>query len=127
MFRLSTLWSFRRRALALAILDDGHEGVSRRRIQRVAPSASNIKAGRFGSRVLPAPSGLAGALANLWLRKAVIENGSRLPEPSPPQAGSWCSRLERRPYVRLIVLGNEPRHANGLGPRTSDTETAFGV
>src|SRR5271166_1518099 len=37
--------------------------------------------------------------------------------PCPPQAGSWCSRLERRPYVRLIVLGNEPRHANGLGPR----------
>ena len=37
--------------------------------------------------------------------------------PCPPQAGCWYSRLERRPYVRLIVLGNGPRHAIGLGPR----------
>ena len=51
-------------------------------------------------------------------RNAVFEKGSRLPEPCPPQAGCWCSRRERRPYVRLIVLGNEPRHARGL--RTSD-------
>src|SRR6266851_8468173 len=36
---------------------------------------------------------------------AVFENGSRLPEPCAPQAGFWCSRHERRPYVRLIVLG----------------------
>jgi hypothetical protein len=27
-----------------------------------------------------------------------------------PQAGWWCSRHERRPYVRLIVLGNGPCH-----------------
>ena len=39
------------------------------------------------------------------------------PEPCPPQAGCWYSRLERQPYVRLIVLGNGPRHAIGLGPR----------
>src|SRR5271165_5342600 len=41
-----------------------------------------------------------------------------------PQAGCWCSRLERRPYVRLIVLGNGPRHASGL--RTSDTGQTAG-
>src|SRR5208282_1844164 len=46
------------------------------------------------------------------------------PEPCPPQAGCWCSRRERRPYVRLIVLGNEPRHARGL--RTSDTGQTAG-
>src|SRR5271167_3227950 len=45
--------------------------------------------------------------------------------PCPPQAGSWCSRLERRPYVRLIVLGNEPRHANGLGPRIPQLPSEF--
>src|SRR5271167_4339336 len=45
--------------------------------------------------------------------------------PCPPQAGSWCSRLERRPYVRLIVLGNEPRHANGLGPRIPKLPSEF--
>src|SRR5216684_7872965 len=38
------------------------------------------------------------------------------PEPCPPKAGSWCSCYERRPHVRLIVLGNGPRRANGLGP-----------
>ena len=57
-------------------------------------------------------------------RNAVFEKGSRLPEPCPPQAGCWCSRRERRPYVRLIVLGNEPRHASGL--RTSDTGQTAG-
>src|SRR5271168_4202533 len=44
--------------------------------------------------------------------------------PCPPQAGCWCSRRERRPYVRLIVLGNGPRHASGL--RTSDTGQTAG-
>jgi hypothetical protein len=45
----------------------------------------------------------------------------RLPEPCPPQAGCWCSRRERRPDVRLIVLGNEPRQVMGsdLGYRNS--------
>src|ERR1700730_10787581 len=47
---------------------------------------------------------------------AAFENGSRLPEPCPPKAGSWCSCYERRPHVRLTVLGNGPRRANGLGP-----------
>src|SRR5215469_14311443 len=47
---------------------------------------------------------------------AAFENGSRLPEPCPPKAGSWCSCNERRPHVRLTVLGNGPRRANGLGP-----------
>ena len=64
MFRLSTLCSFRRRALALAILDDGIEGVRRHRIHWLNPSVSNIKIDRFGSRMLPAPSGLMGALAS---------------------------------------------------------------
>jgi hypothetical protein len=27
---------------------------------------------------------------------------SRLPEPHPPDAGCWCSRNKRRPYVSLI-------------------------
>src|SRR6266404_2538603 len=48
--------------------------------------------------------------------KAVFENGSRLPEPCPPQAGCWCSRYERRPNIRLIVLGSGPRQAVGLRP-----------
>ena len=39
--------------------------------------------------------------------------------PAPPQAGCWCSRRERRPYVRLIVLGNEPRRRKRA--QTSDT------
>jgi hypothetical protein len=52
----------------------------------------------------------------------VFEKGSRLPEPCPPQAGCWCSRRERRPYVRLTVLGNEPRHASGLRPRIPDNQ-----
>src|SRR5215471_4965970 len=47
---------------------------------------------------------------------AAFENGSRLPEPCPPKAGSWCSCHERRPHVRLTVLGNGPRRADGLGP-----------
>src|SRR5208337_1841331 len=33
--------------------------------------------------------------------------------------------LERRPYVRLIVLGNEPRHANELGPRIPKLPSEF--
>ena len=43
------------------------------------------------------------------------EEWSHSPEPCPPHAGSWCSRNLRRPYVSLIRLGNEPRHASGLG------------
>ena len=45
--------------------------------------------------------------------------------PCPPQAGCWYSRLERRPYVRLIVLGNGPRHAIGLGPRIPKQPSEF--
>src|SRR5258708_26824948 len=37
-------------------------------------------------------------------------------EPCRPKAGSWCSCYERRTHVRLPVLGNGPRRANGLGP-----------
>src|SRR5260370_23656114 len=49
-------------------------------------------------------------------RNAAFENGPRLPKPCPPKAGSWCSCYERRPHVRLTVLGNGPCRANGLGP-----------
>src|SRR6476659_6915764 len=49
--------------------------------------------------------------------KRRYQEWSRPPEPRPPQAGYWCSRFARRPNVRLIVLGNEPRHAIGLRPR----------
>ena len=45
------------------------------------------------------------------------------PEPCPPQAGCWYSRLERQPHVRLIVLGNGPRFlmqsGSDLGYRNS--------
>ena len=52
--------------------------------------------------------------------------GRRRPlSPCPPQAGCWYSRLERRPYVRLIVLGNGPRHAIGLGPRIPKQPSEF--
>jgi len=30
---------------------------------------------------------------------AAVREGSRRPEPGPPQAGWWCSRSERRPHV----------------------------
>src|SRR5208337_3416760 len=53
------------------------------------------------------------------------ENGFVPLSPCPPQAGCWCSRLERRPYVRLIVLGNGPRHAIGLGPRIPQLPSEF--
>jgi hypothetical protein len=43
----------------------------------------------------------------------------------PPQAGCWCSRLKRRPYVRLIVLGDEPRHAVGLGTRILNDKASW--
>jgi hypothetical protein len=43
-----------------------------------------------------------------------LSEWSRLPEPSPPQAGCWCSRQERRPYVRLIWCGNGRVVQSGL-------------
>ena len=51
---------------------------------------------------------------------AVFENGSRLPEPCPPQAGCWCSRRERRPNVRLIVpeTGRVMQSGSDLGCRS---------
>ena len=45
----------------------------------------------------------------------ILTTGAKsLPEPCPPDAGCWCSRPERRPYIRLIVLGDGLRHLNGL-------------
>src|SRR5208283_1751647 len=43
-----------------------------------------------------------------------------LSELLPAASGIMVQPSERRPNVRLNVLGNEPRHARGL--RTSDTE-----
>jgi hypothetical protein len=50
-------------------------------------------------------------------QNAVTENGFVFLSPCPPQAGFWCSRQERRPHVRLIVLGYEPHRASEPRPR----------
>ena len=41
---------------------------------------------------------------------------SRPPEPHPPDAGCWCSRNKRRPYVSLIWCSTPSGHGNGLRP-----------
>ena len=41
---------------------------------------------------------------------------SRPPEPHPPDAGRWCSRSKRRPYVSLIWCSTPSGHGNGLRP-----------
>src|SRR6202035_5419939 len=41
---------------------------------------------------------------------------SRPPEPHPPDAGCWCSRNKRRPYVSLIWCSTPSGHENGLRP-----------
>ena len=50
---------------------------------------------------------------------------SRPPEPHPPDAGCWCSRNKRRPYVSLIWCSTPSGHANGLRPwiRNNDRRT----
>src|SRR5260221_7473514 len=51
---------------------------------------------------------------------------SRPPEPHPPDAGCWCSRNKRRPYVSLIWCSTPSGHGNGLRPwiRTNGQRTA---
>src|ERR1700730_9499464 len=51
---------------------------------------------------------------------------SRPPEPHPPDAGCWCSRNKRRPYVSLIWCSVPSGHASGLRPRirNNDRRTA---
>ena len=51
---------------------------------------------------------------------------SRPPEPHPPDAGCWCSRTKRRPYVSLIWCSTPSGHGNGLRPwiRNNDRRTA---
>jgi hypothetical protein len=51
---------------------------------------------------------------------------SRPPEPHPPDAGCWCSRNTRRPYVSLIWCSTPSGHGNGLRPwiRTNRRRTA---
>jgi hypothetical protein len=56
--------------------------------------------------------------------KTRFQEWSRSPEPHPPQAGSWCSRRERRPNVSLIWCGNDQVTKKA---QTLDTETAIGV
>ena len=38
--------------------------------------------------------------------QSVSIGARREPEPRPPQAGTWCTRRERRPNVRLNWRGN---------------------
>ena len=51
---------------------------------------------------------------------------SRPPELHPPDAGCWCSRNQRRPYVSLIWCGTPSGHRDGLRPwiRTNGWGTA---
>src|ERR1700756_1386457 len=51
---------------------------------------------------------------------------SRSPELHPPDAGCWCSRSQRRPYVSLIWCGTPSGHREGLRPwiRTNGWGTA---
>src|SRR5437764_13536387 len=51
---------------------------------------------------------------------------SRPPEPHPPDAGYWCSRRKRRPYVSLIWCSAPSGHGNGLKPwiRNNDRRAA---
>src|ERR1700693_2372133 len=51
---------------------------------------------------------------------------SRPPEPHPPDAGCWCSRDKRRPYVSLIWCSTTSGHGNGLRPwiRNNNRRTA---
>ena len=51
---------------------------------------------------------------------------SRPPEPHPPDAGCWCSRRKRRPYVSLIWCSTPSGHGNGLRPwiRNNDRRAA---
>ena len=51
---------------------------------------------------------------------------SRPPELHPPDAGCWCSRNQRRPYVSLIWCGTPSGHREGLRPwiRTNGWGTA---
>src|SRR5438105_766273 len=51
---------------------------------------------------------------------------SRPPEPHPPDAGYWCSRRKRRPYVSLIWCSTPSGHGNGLKPwiRNNDRRAA---
>ena len=60
-------------------------------------------------------------------RNAAIQNGLVLLSPCPPQAGYWCSRPVRRPDVRLIRLGIEPRHTVGAQTRDPVNEEPANV
>src|ERR1700693_6095931 len=52
---------------------------------------------------------------------------SRPPEPHPPDAGCWCSRHKRRPYVSLIWCSMPSGHGSRLRPwiRTNSRRTGY--
>ena len=54
------------------------------------------------------------------------KNGPGLLRPHPPDAGCWCSRNQRRPYVSLIWCSTPSGHREGLRPwiRTNGWGTA---
>src|ERR1700676_5048660 len=54
---------------------------------------------------------------------------SRPPEPHPPDAGCWCCRNKRRPYVSLIWCSTPSGHGNGLRPwiRTNGRRAAHEI
>jgi len=65
-------------------------------------------------------------IKGLLFAQGVFGYEPRPPEPHPPDAGCWCSRNQRRPYVSMIWCSTPSGHANGLRPwiRTNDRRTA---
>src|SRR5258708_21814722 len=74
--------------------------------------------------VLPDPGGRTEMAVGLNSRP---KEWSRPPEPHPPDAGCWCSRNKRRPYVSLIWCSTPSGHGNGLRPwiRNNGRRTAY--
>src|SRR3954468_9526158 len=76
-------------------------------LPREAPSGSPLRhpslLGCLGSLANPpAPGAKSKVTAGLTSR---LKEWSRSPELPPPDAGCWCSRNKRRPYVSLIWCG----------------------
>ena len=49
-------------------------------------------------------------------RLEALRTGDGRPEPHPPNAGCWCSRNKRRPYVSLIWCSTSSGPGSGLRP-----------
>src|SRR6202043_913051 len=72
---------------------------------------------------LPDPGGRTEVAVGLNSRP---KEWSRPPEPHPPDAGCWCSRNKRRPYVSLIWCKHTIRswkRAQTLDPLTNSRRT----